>query len=1517
MRTRTRVVSNVADHGSFLLFDHQAAAIEGVRLNDTGSEDDEVWLSVAHPPGPQVPPQAESAWLAPWLNVGAAMLVAPQIAAEIDGSALIAAGTHRDARIAVDNLAEAANPAIDPAARVRFDGYGFRAEVEMQHARYLQESWNHWAEAERKRRRLSNLYMRLFTLQQELAGALIEGQLELVWGMGIGVARKAGMTLAYPLVTRLVDLNFDADTGAAEIRPRDIDPRLELEIFTQMDSDAVAQAEQAAEAFLAGAQESMSPFDPATYEPLLAIARGALQGGARASLAHDKAEAAGAPDEEPEISAGWVLFARPRSTNVTMQDLERFRDALEDLGDDGALPGAVAALVTEPSDESASLQLPAFRGMTAAYHEAGTSAAAVSAADDLFFPKPFNDAQARIVQLLEVSDGVVVQGPPGTGKTHTIANIICHYLANGRRVLVTSMRDPALAVLRDQLPEEIRPLAISLLAAEQDGVNQFERSIRKIATEVQSIDTAALGREIARVEETIDAFHERLRRIDTDLGRWARLNLSRIDLGGESVDTQDAAAEVVQKAGQFEWLPDPLGVGPQYTPRFTAGDIARLLEARKQLGADIESVDDLLPAPGDFPDTLQLVRAHDELQQYARIVAQARSSEVPTLATGNGNAGDISALERARAVAARITLIKAMREELAGARLPWPEDVVERLKKREPRQAFDLLDTLAKEIEEASNRRMKLLSTPVVIPDVAETDAAFLKAVANLAEGRRPFGLASLFNKSDAAKLLALVRIRGMTPGTPAEWQAVLDHLEQQKNRRALTSRWNALVPELGFQSVLSIDARGRLSAESQLGMYAGLRELVREETELGRDAAELFPGWSRAASAGVDPAALADLELALAHYLNKEQLGKIAGVVEGLRRPLEGKRGRVVERLRGFLASVLGNPQVDEAGVLAQWNVLMAELSRLHALAGRLQIVDEVTARIAECGGQRLAQSLRKPGAVDEARHAPDALLRAWRLRRLGTHLEAIDAQSELRKLSSARADIEHDLARAYEDLVVRRTWLKLAENATPSVRAALQAYLNAIQRIGKGTGKRAFRYRRDARFAAAEAHRAVPCWIMPHHRISESLPAQFGCFDLVVIDEASQSDLSALPVLLRARKLLIVGDDRQVSPQAIGLEEERIKALMQRYLQDQVPLYRAQMSPDRSIYDLARVVFAHSGVMLKEHFRCVAPIIEYSKREFYNHELRPLRLATASERLDPPLMDYFVNDARREGGINAAEVEFIVTEIQALTADPKMYRRSIGVVSLLGEDQAVRIWERLVAELGPDLMRTHSITCGDARLFQGRERDVMFLSMVCAPNEVGAPLSRDTFAQRFNVAASRARDRMILVRSVELQHLSEADHLRRGLIMHFAKPFGEEPVRLTDLREICESPLERELFDWLSGEGYQVTPQATVGAYRIDLVVEGRNDSRLAIECDGDKHAGPEQWIEDMRRQRSLERVGWTFWRCFAAALRRRRADVLEDLRKTLTEHGIEPIGRGGWGRRRLTETKRVRAPEPAHAG
>lgn len=79
--------------------------------------------------------------------------------------------------------------------------------------------------------------------------------------------------------------------------------------------------------------------------------------------------------------------------------------------------------------------------------------------------------------------------------------------------------------------------------------------------------------------------------------------------------------------------------------------------------------------------------------------------------------------------------------------------------------------------------------------------------------------------------------------------------------------------------------------------------------------------------------------------------------------------------------------------------------------------------------------------------------------------------------------------------------------------------------------------------------------------------------------------------------------------------------------------------------------------------------------------------------------------------------------------------------------------------------------------------------------------------------------------------------------------------------------------------------------------MVVEGANDTRLAIECDGDEFHGPDRWPADMQRQRILERAGWVFWRCHASTLALRRDEVLAELRTRLHAMGIEPLGAMEW--------------------
>ena len=168
----------------------------------------------------------------------------------------------------------------------------------------------------------------------------------------------------------------------------------------------------------------------------------------------------------------------------------------------------------------------------------------------------------------------------------------------------------------------------------------------------------------------------------------------------------------------------------------------------------------------------------------------------------------------------------------------------------------------------------------------------------------------------------------------------------------------------------------------------------------------------------------------------------------------------------------------------------------------------------------------------------------------------------------------------------------------------------------------------------------------------------------------------------------------------------------------------------------------------------------------------------------------------------------------------------------------------------------------CGNAAQFQGDERDVIFISLVDTAQRGALSLrDQELFKQRFNVAASRARDQMWVIHSLSPHNDLKAEDLRRQLIEH-----AQDPSRLMRALEEKEkrtqSPFEREVMKRLLAAGYHVTPQWKIGAFRIDLVVEG-NGQRLAIECDGDRYHPLEKLQEDMDRQSVLERMGWIFTR------------------------------------------------------
>ena len=514
-------------------------------------------------------------------------------------------------------------------------------------------------------------------------------------------------------------------------------------------------------------------------------------------------------------------------------------------------------------------------------------------------------------------------------------------------------------------------------------------------------------------------------------------------------------------------------------------------------------------------------------------------------------------------------------------------------------------------------------------------------------------------------------------------------------------------------------------------------------------------------------------------------------------------------------------------------------------------------------------------------------------------------------------RLELDHtkkQIARTLERIAAEKAWVHCFSRMTENERQHLVAWSKAVRAIGKGTGKYAPLHRRNAREHLNESRSAIPAWVMPLHRVAETIKPGSELFDIAIIDEASQSGPEALLLAWLAKKLVIVGDDKQIRPTYAGVDFEDVNRLRERYIS---PLPHADIyGVDHSLFDLAQIRYG-SRIPLREHFRCMPEIIQFSNNLSYaNEPLIPLRRYGAG-RLEPTVTAHRVPEGYQNGvgarSVNPPEAEALVEEIVRISREPAYADKTIGVISLVGDAQARDIETRLLRRLGPEETERRQLVCGDAYAFQGDERDVMFLSMVSAPRDgrsIRAMTDADT-QRRFNVAASRAKDQLYLFHTATLADLNPTC-MRYQLLQYCLDPQVAIPdvagLDLSELERLAvqvrrepgnqpapfESWFELDVFLRVARRGYRVIPQFEIAGCRIDLVVQGM-DGSLAVECDGDAWHGVDRYEQDASRQRDLERCGWTFWRVRESVFRLDPSEALSDLWETLKAHGILPTARG----------------------
>jgi very-short-patch-repair endonuclease len=1323
-----------------------------------------------------------------------------------------------------------------------------------------------WVRAEKPARAA----MKIFETFYELYGRIDREaeRVELILGDGVLSWRHTAGSIYHPILLQRLQLHFDASVPEFTLSESDHPVELYSALFQSMndvDGRAIGRCRQ--------------ELDEGGFHPLINgstsnfLKRLVVLLSPRGEFLEDSAPPTETSD--PSIGRDPVLFLRAR----TLGFAAAIESILADLRTREDLPWSLLNIVGEE------LPVP----------ETGTAdsiATAAPADGDVLLSKPANPEQIRIAQQLEEHGGVLVQGPPGTGKTHTIGNLVGHLLARGKSVLVTSHTTKALRMVRHHIVSELRPLCVSVLENDLDSRKQLESAVGSIAARLSRADAGSLDLEAKKLGSERLELLEKLHEVRSQMTEARGDEYREMAIAGKSWAPADAARWVVENKEVHGWIPGPVAAAAPLP--LVPGELVDLYRTSVSISREDElELSGHLPELHDLPSAEDFEASVSERNRLGMADLDLRSDLWESHATQHPS-GEIEGLAAALAQAV---------EPLSG-KDKWKLAAVYAGKYGGVhRQPWDQLVSLVRLVHhEAAGAQESFVNygpTSSENSGAKEQERIAGEILAHLEDGGK-LGSLTLFTHKSWSQLLEQVKVNNARPRLAEHFDALRKFFRLKGLRQDLAMRWDRQVASLGTPASNQMGEE----VEKTLIQYCDSIEGClgwRERTWLPLERRLEDNGFRWDKFLAEQPAVVgSDGELTRIHIAVKDALQPILDsyfkklkLLE-LDQELRDLKSRLKLAVRVAKASkVIGELLATVNGENCnRYRQAYQRLLELKSKQADLDLRRTLLTKL-ESAAPAWAGAIRNRTGVHGRGEPPREVASAWTWRQLNDELDRRGSVS-LESLQARSEKLREQLRRVTVELIEKRSWSSQARRTSSRQRQALVGWLDTIRRIGKGHGIRVPLLRAEAARKMSECRGAVPVWVMPLSRVVENFDPRTARFDVVIIDEASQSDVLALVALYLGKTVLVVGDHEQVSPSAVGQDLGVIQNLIFQYLPG-IPnsdLYDGQIS----IYDLARQSFGGTTCLV-EHFRCVPEIIQFSNMVSYDGRIKPLRDASRVH-LRPHTIAHRVSGSSRDGKVNRQEALTVASLVAAAIEQPEYQNNdagqpvSFGVVSLVGDQQAIEIDNLIRAHVSPDRYELHRVLCGNAAQFQGDERDVVFISLVDTAERGSLSLrDQELFKQRFNVAASRARDQMWIVHSLSPHDDLKADDLRRQLIEH-----AEDPARLMRAlgakEKRSQSSFEREVMKSLATAGYRVTPHWRIGTFQIDLVVEG-DGKRLAIECDGDRYQPLEKLPEDMDRQSVLERMGWVFTRIRSSEFFRNPARAMKPVFEKLETLEIPPGG------------------------
>lgn len=586
-------------------------------------------------------------------------------------------------------------------------------------------------------------------------------------------------------------------------------------------------------------------------------------------------------------------------------------------------------------------------------------------------------------------------------------------------------------------------------------------------------------------------------------------------------------------------------------------------------------------------------------------------------------------------------------------------------------------------------------------------------------------------------------------------------------------------------------------------------------------------------------------------------------------------------------------------------------------ALAGRVAILRELLARIGPTVEHLKLAPIAVAGQpnVSEIRlslkHLGERQDAAQKVLAYQNALEVLRSSPAFEEISKQRQDLNRLIAENSTRLW--KDWVQLAPSRLTAAQRKDIADYAALLQVMTGPDAQSVNssVKAKARSLQASVSSMFSCWAVTSLSARGKVPFEPAHFDLVVIDEASQCDIaSALPLLFRAKRSVIIGDPMQLR-HISSVSKSKDSDLQTKY--GLVENRASWLYSVNSLYDVAAAVADPAQIInLRDHHRSHSDIIEFSNRMFYGGKLRVATRYAQLKRPNNNAPGVIWQDVKGEairpgssGAQNPIEAKAVVEALEDLLV-LRGYQGSVGVVTPFRAQ--VQLIQTLISQHPKlsDAGNKAELLVDTVHRFQGDERDVIFFSPVVAggiqPGALGFLRSNGNL---FNVAITRARGLLHIVGDKAAAGTCGVDYLEEfaayvsqlgtasaGPFENTNMPMGAEYPAVARPERV--SDWEREFYRALYSAGVRPIPQYTIEQYDLDFaVIVG--DRKLNIEVDGERYHRSwtgELCLRDQLRNQRLIELGWEVKRFWVYEIRDRLPACVQIVRNWVasgrTSHG-----------------------------